>query len=266
MQKHEKNGITFFTYDNLSRAGIDHFISTRIGGESPSPWESLNLGLHVDDDPRRVVDNRNKLASALDMNLDQFTLAKQTHSDHVLIVDSSLRGRGSASWEDAIDDCDALITTEKECVVTVNIADCVPVLLADPFQKCVAAIHAGWKGTFARIVQKTVQKMMDENQCDPRNILAGIGPGICKECYEVDLNLYTRFKREFSDSDQIGYQKENHFFLDLPKINASQLEVSGIPSENIELSPYCTSCNNDLFYSHRKEKGSGRFWAGIWLA
>lgn len=265
MRNHEKNGITFLTYNNLSQAGIHHFVSTRIGGESLSPWETLNLGLHVDDTPEIVIRNRKKLAEALGINLHHFVLAKQTHSDHITVADLSHRGKGAFSWEDAIDNCDALITENQETVVTINVADCVPVLLGDPVRNCVAAIHAGWKGTFQRIVQKTLMKMIETYQCDPQDILAGIGPGICQKCYEVNLELYAQFETEFSGYQKIGHQESGHCFLDLPSINAQQLEQSGIPPRNIELSPYCTSCNNDLFFSHRKEKGSGRFWAGIWL-
>lgn len=264
MQKHEKDDITFFTFDHLSKAGIKHFISTRTGGKSQNPRKTLNLGLHVNDDPKTVISNRKKLAKALGMNLENFVLAKQTHSDHIVIAGQEHKGRGATCWENAIDDCDALITDTTEIVVAINVADCVPILLADPVSQCVAAIHAGWKGTFQKIVQKTLLEMIENHQCNPKSMLAGIGPGICEKCYEVDLNLYTRFESEFSTYQRIGHQEEKRSFLDLAHINALQLEHSGIPTHNIEISPYCTSCNNDLFFSHRKEKGSGRFWAAVW--
>jgi len=222
----------------------------------------FSLALHTGEDQKKIIQNRNTLSSFLSTDREvHFVVANQTHSDHIKVLRSQ-QTKGWESVEDAVEDCDALITNLQGVVLTILTADCVPVLLYDERQKVVAAVHAGWKGTKAGIVAKTVQKMKEVYGCDPADIVAGIAPSIGQCCYEVDKNVAEHF---FDISESFTSVGEK-FMLDLPMINEKQLLDAGIKKEHIEMSGICTSCEVDRFFSYRKEQGcSGRFMSMIGL-
>jgi YfiH family protein len=141
-------------------------------------------------------------------------------------------------------------------------ADCVPILLYDTKKEVVAAIHAGWRGTHMHIVTKTVQKMIDTFNSNPKDIIAGIAPSIGRCCYEVGEDV----AEHFFDMPQSFTRKDEKYMLDLPLINKEQLLIAGLKEESIEMSHICTSCNVERFFSYRKEQGcSGRFMSTIGL-
>jgi YfiH family protein len=223
---------------------------------------TFSLALHTGENKKEIIQNRDILASSFDVkSVLSFVVANQTHSDHIKVIERN-EAKGWQGLEDAIEDCDVLLTNVKGVVLTILTADCVPVLLYDEKQKVVAAVHAGWKGTKAKIVAKTVQKMKEYYGCDPVNIVAGIAPSIGQCCYEVDKNVAEHF---FDISESFTSVGEK-FMLDLPLINKKQLLVAGLKKENIEMSHICTACEVDHFFSYRKEKGcSGRFMSMIGL-
>jgi YfiH family protein len=188
-----------------------------------------------------------------------YIVANQTHSDNIKLI-TKKETKGWESVSNAIEDCDALITNLKGVVLSVLTADCVPVLLYDKQKGVVAAVHAGWKGTKAQIVSKTVQKMKESYGCDPENIIAGIAPSIGRCCYEVGEDVAGHFFDILEGFDTKGEK----YMLDLPFINKQQLLNAGIPEENIEMSHTCTACDVERFFSYRKEQGcSGRFMSMI---
>jgi len=223
---------------------------------------TFSLALHTGENKKEVMQNRDILASSLNVkHVLSFVVANQTHSDHIKVIERN-ETKGWQGLEDAIEDCDALVTNVKGVVLTILTADCVPVLLYDEKQKVVAAVHAGWKGTKAKIVAKTVQKMKAYYGCDPINIVAGIAPSIRQCCYEVDKNVAEHF---FDISESFTSVGEK-FMLDLPLINKKQLLDAGVKKENIEMSNICTACEVEHFFSYRKEQGcSGRFMSMIGL-
>ncbi len=233
-----------------------HAVSTRVRSE---PFD-FSLALHTGEDVKAIVGNRKKLASLLDTdNSLHFIVANQTHSDHIEII-SKIKTRGWQSVEDAVSDCDALITNQKGVVLTILSADCVPVLLYDRKKEAVAAIHAGWKGTKEKIVAKTVQKMKKIYACDPEDIIAGVAPAIGRCCYEVGKDVAKHFFNEPLSFDVQGEK----YMLDLPFINKKQLLDSGVLEKHIEMSDICTACDVERFFSYRKEQGcSGRFMSMI---
>ena len=222
----------------------------------------FSLALHTGEKEEEIIQNRNTLATLLKSDKDlHFIVADQTHSDHIKII-SKKETKGWASLENAIEDCDALITNEKDIVLTVLTADCVPVLLYDNEKKVVAAVHAGWKGTKARIVAKTVLKMKEIYGCEPENIIAAVAPSIGSCCYEVGEDV----AKHFFDTPKGYIQVENKYMLDLPYINKYQLLEIGLSEDNIEMSNVCTACEVDRYFSYRKEQGcSGRFMSMIGL-
>ncbi len=222
----------------------------------------LSLALHTGEDESKIIDNRKKVSSLLGLkdNL-HFIVADQTHSDHIKII-AEKETKGWKGLKDAVEDCDALITNQKGVVLTILTADCVPVLLHDKEKGVVAAIHAGWRGTEAQIVAKTVQKMIKVYNSDPEDIIAGVGPAIGRCCYEVGEDVAKHFFSEPRSFDVLGEK----YMLDLPFLNKKQLLDAGILEEHIEMSGVCTSCEVERFFSYRKEKGcSGRFMSMIGL-
>ncbi len=222
----------------------------------------LSLALHTGEDEASIIDNRQKVSSLLDLGDDlHFIVANQTHSDHIKII-AEKETKGWEGLENAVADCDALITNQKGVILTILTADCVPVLLYDKEKKVIAAIHAGWKGTEAKIVAKTVQKMINIYGTDPENIIAGVAPAIGRCCYEVGKDVAKHFFNEPRSFDVLGEK----YMLDLPFINKKQLLDSGVLEEHIEMSGVCTSCEVERFFSYRKEQGcSGRFMSMIGL-
>ena len=223
------------------------------------PYE-FSMALHTGENKKEIIENRNVIASFLKSDKDlHFIVANQTHSDHIKII-SRKETKGWDKLEDAIEDCDALITNEKDVVLTILTADCVPVLLYDNEKKVIGAVHAGWKGTKAKIVAKTVKKMNEIYGCEPKHIMAGIAPSIGSCCYEVGKDVAKHF---FDTPDGFRSVGEK-YMLDLPFINKKQLLDVGLKEGNIEMSDVCTACEVDRYFSYRKEQGcSGRFMSMI---
>jgi len=226
----------------------------------------FSQALHTGEDSQTIVQNRDKLYKAilLDTKVNiplLFVVANQTHSNNVTVIDTQ-HSQGWQSLGSAIKNCDALVSNQLGVVLTILTADCVPLILYDPIQKVVAAIHAGWKGTKEKIVLHTISVMKEQFLTDPINIKVGIAPAIGKCCYEVgeDVALH------FFDYPQHLDKKDDKYMLDLPNINKEQLLVAGVLEENIDMSRICTACTVDEYFSYRKEGGcTGRFMSMIGL-
>jgi YfiH family protein len=238
--------------------------STRLGGRSQQPYESLNCGLHVGDNPLDVAHNRERLTKLHDFPFIQWTSANQVHGTNIHCVTAGDSGKGRESLDSAIPDADGLYTSQKNIFLASFYADCVPLFFIDPVQRMVGIAHAGWKGTVSQIGSKFIQHWQNEHGSDLSDIQVAIGPAIGDCCYEVDDFVMDHVKpfagnlstECFTPNDTGKYQ------LNLKQINYNFLKQAGIPEENIEVSSWCTSCRTDLFFSHRKEKGkTGRMTA-----
>jgi hypothetical protein len=243
-----------FLFENLTRKkGILHFISTRNGGVSPKPFNSLNISFNVSDEEKNVLRNRKALADAVGFPLEGLTTSKQVHKNKVATVTKAMRGL-------VLDGTDAMITNTPDICLMVYLADCVPILLYDPVRKVIGAVHAGWRGTVINIVQNAVNSMIKTFGSDPKNIYAGIGPSIGPCCYEVGHEVINEAPKEFIIT------RNGKSYFDLWGANKKQLMDVGIPSANIELAGICTMENSDKFFSSRADHGvTGRFGAGIML-
>lgn len=164
----------------------------------------------------------------------------QTHSDHIEIVNE----------RNEYPDTDGLILAEKNTMIYLRFADCTPLIFYDEVNKIGAISHAGWRGTAAKIGVKTVEKMGVNFGSNPEDITVLIGPAISICCYDVSEEVRNTLLKTVKDTDGL-YQNR---YVDLKQINARQLQEIGV--EKIDICPYCTSCNNDLFYSYRKENGT----------
>ena len=218
-------------------------ISTRHGGVSSQAYQSLNLGVHTDDDPVAISSNLGLFCADLGISPDALARSYQVHGSEIWTT-------SEAGYQTGFD---AVLTSEQGIFAGVGIADCCPILLADPVRFSVAAIHAGWKGTVAQIVHKTASAMIVGGS-NPADILAYIGPCISLVHFEVGDEVAEQFNHK--------EKRDARWHVDLKSANVAQLQALGITQ--IEISDYCTVANNDVFYSHRKEKGiTGRMLAVI---
>ena len=223
-----------------------------------SPF-SFSLALHTQETKEEIIKNRENIEKEFPKM--HFIVANQTHSANIKIITEE-KNIGWKQEETAIRECDALITQEKNIMLTILTADCVPILIFDPIQQVIAVVHAGWKGTEQKILLKTIQKMQSHFQSESKNIIVGIAPAIGKCCYEVDWNVAKYFKNIKNSYSS----KNNKYMLNLPYINKLQLLQAGLKEENIEMSNICTACQVDSYFSYRKEQGcSGRFMSMIGL-
>lgn len=217
-----------------------HGFTTRKGGVSAPPFDEANLGGGVGDDPARVSENWRRLEAAAGLG---FARVRQVHGARV--VRARLPG---PSPEEA----DAVVSLEPGTAACVSVADCVPVLLADPRSGAVAAVHAGWRGTLARAAAEGVRALVREAAADPASLLAAIGPSIGPCCYEVSPELAARFDAELGPAVVRPGAAPR---LDLWAANAAVLVAAGVAPERIEPLRRCTSCEPGLFFSHRRDRG-----------
>ena len=252
-------------FSHLSQfSKIVHFISTRKGGVSAAPFDSLNVSFSVGDFPENVLENRRILAKTVGIAVENCIIPQLCHGTNIEIVRAEDRGRGIFSPENAFKETDALITNIPEICLWVTSADCTPVFFYDPEKQVVAMAHAGWKGTFSEIAAKTALKMQTDFACNLADIRVGIGTSIGVCCYEVSAELAEKFAHVFGE--KVINARNEAFYLDLWEANKIQLEKIGILPQNIEIANICTACHTDLYYSFRKETGNtGRFCAGIYL-
>ena len=196
-----------------------------------------------------VENNKQLICDELNIPLENLVIPIQTHSDNIYIVNSE-QETGNRNLTKQLDNVDALITNNPNIALALNFADCVPIILYDPVKKVVAIVHAGWRGTVAKIASKTVEKMIENFNVNPQDIIALIGPCISKCCFEVKEDVLQKLLQS------VDNQEENVFYnshVDLKLINKLQLLASGVIK--IDLCEYCTCCQNELFFSYRKENG-----------
>lgn len=246
----------------------------RGGGVSKPPYASLNLALHVGDDPAAVLENRRRLASRLGFRFEAWTSGEQTHGSAVAVVEAKDAGRGRLDRESAFQETDAMVTDAPGVLLTSFYADCVPLYFFDPDHQAVGLAHAGWKGTVASIAEKTVITMQEAYGAKPERLIAAIGPAIGDCCYEVDEAVMSKVRPLLAGLK--GIQPENapfrdsvnpeRWMLNLKEINRMLMIKAGILPSRIECTSLCTSTSFDLFFSHRKEHGkTGRMasWIGL---
>ena len=263
------DALDILLFENLAGyKEVKHFLTTRAGGFSNAPYNSLNLGLHVGDDPEKVIKNRERLAATMRIPLNRLTVARQIHSDNVTVVTQGLRGKGCRRHDDAIKDTDAMVTDIAHTCLVVLVADCVPILFFDPSKRVIGIAHAGWKGTLQLIASKTVQVMEEVFGSSLQDIMVGMGPSIGPCCYKVGSEVIAQVEDIFPDQKGciVNRSEDGSGYLDLWEANLRQLVTAGVEREHIEMARQCTCHHPDLFFSYRYQKGdTGRFSAGIML-
>ena len=249
----ENQGIKYFQFDSFKDLPIFHAVMTRHGGFSKPPFDSLNTGGTVGDDPLDVLKNHQKIFETLGYDYSSRFDVWQVHGTDIICTDSP-RPPDSHHVK-----ADGILTDQHNVTLFMRFADCVPILIFDPEKTVIGLVHAGWQGTVHRVVQAAVEKMICCYDSKPRSLVVGIGPAICADCYEVGQEVYHSFESTFgAEANQFFYARQNRLHLDLSKANSKILKDIGV--EKIENANICTACHPDDWYSHREQKGiTGRF-------
>lgn len=250
------NEIMLWQSDLLSREGITHGFTCRMGGVSKGAYASLSMSPRRGDDLSNVRKNEEILCLAANLCRENLTSTNQLHTDEVEIIDEKNIGMGIRfPWSKGVD---AIITRQREVPLLAYAADCTPLLMYAADIKAAAAVHSGWRGTEMKIAAKTAQRLMDMG-AGAENILVAVGPAIGGCCYEVGGEVALRFPENVRTEKSGG-----KYMLDLKKANELMLREMGI--ESIDNSAPCTMCGNDMFFSHRGQGGkSGTLGAFIQL-
>lgn len=244
----------------LAHAGVDAVVTTRHGGVSTGPHESLNLAFHVGDDPGHVLENRRRAAAAIGLAIDDLVVGRQTHGTAVAVVGRDDRGRGARSEADAIPGVDALVTTEPGVGLLLMVADCVPIVLVDPDARVLATVHAGWRGTVAGIVPAALDAMVAAG-ADRARVVAGVGPAIPGDRYQVGAEVESAVRDLFGpDADElVRPDGTGRWTFDVSAANVRLLSSAGVDRDRIEVMAADTA-SPDLF-SDRAVRPCGRFAA-----
>jgi YfiH family protein len=251
-------GIRYYTFD-LFPESVIQAVFTRQGGVSPTPWDSLNVGGTVGDEPARVRQNRNRSFAALGRDPESIYDVWQVHSAKAVFAD------GLRPTEAPYQQADILLTDQPDLTLFMRFADCVPILLHDPRRGVVGLAHAGWLGTVRGASAAAVEAMCSRYGSKPEDLQAAIGPSIGPDHYEIGPDVIAQVKGAFEGQvEGLLYSRQDGIYFDLWEANRLQLEQAGV--SQIELAGLCTACHEEDWFSHRAQKGrTGRFGALIAL-
>lgn len=248
----------YLTFPSLDATGVvDHYFSTRVGGYSTGDCAEVNFNYRRENDREAVDKNYERAARILGggRTIKDFVCTRQTHSTNIKVVDEPFRGRGTVLPLDYTD-VDGLITNTPKLILTVFVADCVPIYLVDPVHPAIGLVHSGWRGTVGQIAAKAIAMMREQFGTNPADLICAIGPSICAEHYEVSSDVAQAFINAFG-AEPLGSRgilrpgREDHYQLDLWAANRMILENAGVKPENISVTDICTRHNPDYLFSHR---------------
>jgi YfiH family protein len=255
-------GLEVLTWPAFDAFDVDVMVTTLHGGVSSGPYASLNLGLHVGDEAADVLENRRRAASALGAGPGDFVFCVQAHGPNVQVVTAADRGRGALTQEDAIPGTDALVTRDPGVALTVMVADCVPIVLYDPRAHVLACVHAGWRGTVARVSEAAVASMASLGS-RPQDVVAGLGPAIAPDRYQVGEDVYHAAGQGLGTSaaQVIREDGTGRWLFDLWTANRLVLRDAGVPEASMHVAQIPTGSDPGMFFSDREVRPCGRFAA-----
>lgn len=256
----KKKGVRFFTVPSFERAGgVLCAVSTRVGGVSPAPFDSLNFSRARENNEDNYQKNMRRFSSAVGFDMQNAVANHYEHGIslyHVLWQDA---GSG-VTKENLAQHCDGLYTTETGLPLITYHADCVPLMFYDPRRRAAAICHAGWRGVMNHIIPKAVRALIQAGS-EPSDILTAVGPCISVKYFEVQEDVYVPFQKTFGK--EVIACREGNVYVDLPKACALDMLACGIEAGNITLSDLCTFDNKRLFYSHRRDEGKTGAMAAV---
>lgn len=252
------NGVEYLTFPSLEETGaVNHLFSTRLGGVSEGIFSSMNLSYTRGDKKEAVDENFQRIAGIMGGMVSDFVLSDQTHTTNIREVTAKDKGKGVVKARD-YKEIDGLITNEKGIILATFYADCVPLFLVDKKHWAIGLSHSGWRGTVGKMGECTLLAMEAAYGTKPEDVTVGIGPSICKECYEVGDEVADAFAEAFPKKwlPEILFSKGGgKYFLDLWKANYYVFVMAGVPEKQIAVTDICTCCNPDYLFSHRASKG-----------
>ena len=252
-----KDNVPYISYRALADIKwLKNGCSTRLGGVSEGVLSTMNLGFGRNDLPENVVKNHEIIANAIGFNPENIVASKQTHTTNVKIVSKKDCGKGIYRERD-YDDVDGMITNEKGIVLATYFADCVPLYMVDTKNKAIGLSHSGWRGTVGKIGKVTLDLMKETYGTNPKDVIACIGPSICRDCYEVSEDVATEFETAFKgrEKDILINKGNGKYQLDLWECNYIIFKECGVYEENIHMPDICTCHNMEMMFSHRATQG-----------
>ena len=257
-----RGALEILTWPVFASFPVDVMVTTRHGGVSSGAYATLNLGFHVGDDSEAVLENRRRAASALGADPGDFVFCDQAHGREVRVVSAEDRGRGARTLDDAIGQADALVTSDPGTVLVVMVADCVPIVLYDPVAHVLACVHAGWRGTVARVAEAALAAMASLGS-KPQDVVAGVGPAIAPDSYQVGEEVAGAAEQAFGQHTPslVRPDGSGRWLFDLWAANRLILGEAGVPASQIHLAAVPTGADPGLFFSDRAVRPCGRFAA-----
>ena len=256
----DRDPVPLLRWGDAEALGVSVAVTTRHGGVSDPPFDTLNLALHVGDRPADVATNRARAASAFGGGLDSAVFAHQVHGSGVSLVGPDERGRGVTSDDDSIADADALVTAAPGVTLVIMVADCVPLALVDPVAGVLAAVHAGWRGTGAGVAGAAITAMRSLG-ARPERVRAYLGPAVAPDRYQVSDEVHHALRgavgRGGLDEGVARANGPGHWLVDLIAANRQQLREAGLRHEHVCVSG-TTTADSD-FFSDRAQRPCGRF-------
>jgi YfiH family protein len=258
----EAGPLRLLTWPALDASGVDAAVTARPGGVSSGVYASLNLSLSVGDDPASVLENRRRLAAGFGARPADFVFAGQVHGAGVQVIGEADRGSGAFSLDDVIPATDALVTTSPGVVLAILTADCVPIVLHDPVAGVLACVHAGWRGTVARVSAAAVAAMQTLGS-RPGDVIAGIGPAIPAARYQVGTDVHRAVTQAFGSAPFIRPDADpDRWRLDLWSASRLVLTEAGVPAPQIHITEIPTGpikpTDPGYFFSDRSARPCGR--------
>lgn len=252
----ERSDLEYLTFPLLEQTGmVRHLFSTRLGGVSQGIYSSMNLSFTRGDDATAVSENYRRIAKILRCEPDCMVASQQTHTTGIRSVTWDDCGKGIVREQD-YSDIDGLVTNVPGICLVTYFADCVPLYLVDPVQKAIGLAHSGWRGTVNRMGACMVQRMAEDFGSRPEDLVAAIGPSICRDCYEVSEDVAAEFQKLFGESAVVTPGRAaDKYQLDLWLANRLILEQAGIPAGQIAVTDICTCHNPGYLFSHRASHG-----------
>lgn len=247
--------VEYLTFPSLKETGmVRHLFTTRLGGVSEGDFSSMNFSVDRGDREENVLENYGRIAGILGCGVEDMVASHQTHTTNVRRVTAADRGKGILRPRD-YEDVDGMITDEEGIVLVTFYADCVPLYFVDPVHRAIGLAHSGWKGTVGRMGERMVEAMGRTFGSRPEELLAAVGPSICRDCYEVDGELAMRFADAFGDGVVRPGRGPGKYQLDLWLANEMILTGCGVLKEHIQVTDICTGHNSSYLFSHRASRG-----------
>ncbi|MBR4020643.1 MAG: peptidoglycan editing factor PgeF [Firmicutes bacterium] len=262
---HQRGACSFVTFPQLEKyPELKHLFTTRLGGVSEGCCSSWNFGAKSLDKEENIVRNYEILAEVLGIPTEQMVTSAQTHTTNIRVVTAE-DGGTSIIPNPSFQDVDGLVTDEKHLAIITSHADCNPVYFYDPVKQVIGLAHSGWKGTLGGISEKMVALMRERYGCRPADILAGMGPALCQDCFEVDRDVADMFFGRNDAYRQFAYERGIKTYIDLKQIIRYDLLEAGLVGNHILDMELCTKENMDLFFSHRGQQGKRGIMAAVMM-